>query len=232
MTTTATKTYRVYVIERALAHYEVEAEDARDRRRELAGRRIPRPRRRSARHRGPVQRPRAAARRQMAEGAAIGMGGRAARRHRGRRTRGAARDAEGVEPGRALSCGRARRRRCDGNARLQYDSRREGCGTIRAVTGGRDRSRRPREETLSPSCCSTPTTPTTAAARPITPGSRPRTRSPPSPWRSGRRSRPNEWRDIDPDDFAPLLVTQGHHCGQPMSDLNQPPQRKEPYDIQ
>jgi hypothetical protein len=27
----------------------------------------------------------------------------------------------------------------------------------------------------------------------------------------------NEWTDCDPDDFAPLLVTEGHHYGHPMS---------------
>ncbi len=27
----------------------------------------------------------------------------------------------------------------------------------------------------------------------------------------------NEWDDADPTDFAPLLVTEGHHYGQPMS---------------
>jgi hypothetical protein len=27
----------------------------------------------------------------------------------------------------------------------------------------------------------------------------------------------NEWDDTDPTDFAPLLVTEGHHFGQPMS---------------
>ena len=76
MTTTATKTYQVTVIERALAYYEVEAEDALRRRRELGGRRILRPRRRGPRHRRPVQRPRAAARRHVADSAAIGMGSR------------------------------------------------------------------------------------------------------------------------------------------------------------
>ena len=42
----------------------------------------------------------------------------------------------------------------------------------------------------TPSSCSIPTGPTTAAPRPITLSSTPRTRSPPSPRQSGRRLRP------------------------------------------
>ena len=60
-------------------------------------------------------------------------------------------------------------------------------GRPRRKPPGLPRPRAKPHRSATPSCCSTPTGPTTAAPKPITLSSRPRTRTPPSPRRSVRR---------------------------------------------
>ena len=148
MTTTATKTYLVGVIERAISYYEVEAQDART------------------------------AAENWQEGEFWD------------------RDDEALEsegPCRGSSSPTAHSGSCrDRNGRL-----------IRPEASA---ARNP-----FPSCYFTPTTPTTVARRPTTPSSKPSIRSTPLPGHSGRPSLLKRGRQVRRRDFAPLLVTQGHH---------------------